>query len=71
VPWNPRVTDPRPETLFDHHVTVANATRLDFNPNLSGPGIRDVALNNLPVPVRFTDLCGSHALHRNAPLAAP
>ena len=36
-----RILKPRPETLFDERVAVANAARFDFHPNLSGARFRN------------------------------
>ena len=60
MPWHTWILQPRPETFFDKHVTVANATRLDFHAHLPSARLRKNTLDQFPLSARFTDLRRLH-----------
>ena len=55
-----RKLKPRPDTLLNEHIAVANATRLHFHANLPGAWLRNIAFHQFPIPARFTDLRRLH-----------
>ena len=57
---HPGKLKPRPQTLFNEHIAVANATRLHFHANLPGAWLRDFAFHQFPIPARFADLRRLH-----------
>jgi hypothetical protein len=40
-----RILKPRPQTFFDKRIAVADAARIYLHANLTGSGIRDIALD--------------------------
>jgi hypothetical protein len=43
--WHTGILKPGPETFFDQNVTVANAARIYFHPDLPGRRLRDITLH--------------------------
>src|SRR5262249_29058079 len=60
VPGNARVLYARHHAFFREHVAVANATRLDLDPDLSGTRLRNLALDDFKISARHGDLCNLH-----------
>ena len=60
MPWHAGILHPRPETVLDKYVAVANAARLDFHAYVPGAGLRDLALDHFPVSPGLADLRRLH-----------
>jgi hypothetical protein len=60
VPRNPGILNSRPEAFLHKHVTVANATGLDFDPHLASAGLRNLALDDLEISSGFRNLSRHH-----------
>src|SRR5262245_35689319 len=58
--WHTRVLESWPPTFFHKHVAMANAAHLHLHPHLSGTGLRNVALDELPFATRFANLRQFH-----------
>ena len=69
MPWHLWILQPRPETFFDKHVTVANAARLDFHTHLPSARLRHNPLDQFPLSARFTDLRRLHGCRHTGPSA--
>jgi hypothetical protein len=67
VSRNARIRNARKQPLFRHHVTVANATRLDANPNLSLPCLWDLPLDNFEISTGPGYLHSFHLRHSASP----
>jgi hypothetical protein len=57
---NARILKSRPESFFDQHVTVANATGFDLDANLPASRLRDGTLNYFEISSGLADLDGLH-----------
>jgi hypothetical protein len=60
MPGHTGILQARPETVFDKHVAMANAARLDFHAYVPGAGLRDFALDHFPVSPGLADLRRLH-----------
>jgi hypothetical protein len=60
VAWDAWVLEPRPQTVFDQDIAMANAARVHFHTNLPGARLGNVAFNQLKISTGFTDLCSFH-----------
>jgi hypothetical protein len=47
--WHPWILKPGPETLFNEHITMANAACFYFHANLPGAGLRNIAFYQFPI----------------------
>jgi hypothetical protein len=60
VLWNARILNSRPEAFFRERVSVANATGLHLDANLSGVRLRSLSLDDLEICFGFRTLCRRH-----------
>jgi hypothetical protein len=60
MPWHAGILQPRPETVLDKYVAVANAARLDFHAHVPGARLRNTMLDQFPLSTRLTYLRRLH-----------
>jgi hypothetical protein len=58
--WDAGVLNPWPRAFFRERVTVANTTGLHLDADLSGTRIRNLALDDLEIASRASNLCRLH-----------
>src|SRR5262245_5388992 len=58
--WYTWIRKPRPETVFDKHVAVANAARFYLHAHLPSARLRNNTLDQFPISTRFADLRRLH-----------
>src|SRR5215813_1062583 len=58
--WHARIVQARPETVFHHHIAVADAASFDFDAHLSASGLRDFAFNEFKGTIGASDLYDTH-----------
>jgi hypothetical protein len=68
VSRNARVRNAGKQRFFRHHITVANPARLNANPDLSWPRLRDLTLDDFEISPGFGYLYGFHLSHLVASL---
>src|ERR1051325_6413200 len=51
-----RILDSGPQAIFDKHIAVANAACFHFHADLSGAWLGNIAFDQFPISVRFSDL---------------
>jgi len=62
---NARILKSWPQTLFDHHIAVADAAGFHLDPNFSRARIRNVSFEDFPVSAGLAYLGNCHAFHRS------
>jgi len=60
VAGNTWILNPRQDTLFDEHVTVADATGHDLNAHLPSIGLRNSAIDDFELRSGLGNLCSLH-----------
>src|SRR5262249_39796417 len=58
-----RILDAREQSVLGHGITVADATRLDLDPDRSGTGLRDRSLDDFERAFRPGNLRDAHHRH--------
>src|SRR6185295_18188680 len=67
VSGDTRIRNAGEEALFDDHITVADSTGLNADPDLSWPYLRDLPLDNFEVSTSSGNLNSFHLWHSASP----
>src|SRR5262249_26920871 len=60
-----RILQPRPESVFHHHVAMADPASFHFHTHLPRPWLGNIAFDQLEVAARLAHLGGSHHSYRH------
>ena len=60
-----RILQPRPESVFHHHVAMADPASFHFHTHLPRPWLGNIAFDQLEVAARLAYLDGSHHSYRH------
>jgi len=67
VARHPRILEARPQSILGAAVAVADAARLDLDPDRAGAGLPDVPLDEFERPARLPHLDRAHLRHIGSP----